>query len=253
MIKGKKIVVVLPAYNAERTLEKTIAEIDRNIVDQIILVDDASKDATVELASKREMLIYRHKTNLGYGGNQKTCYKLALQEGADIVVMLHPDYQYDSRLIPAMGFMLTENIYDIVLGSRILGSKVVSRGMPWWRWAGNRWLTFLQNLLLREKLSEYHTGYRAFRREVLQNLPLGENSDDFIFDNQILCQAILFNYRIGEVSCPTRYLKESSSISGRRSIIYGLGVLKVTLQAVLEKSGLIKCRLFRRDGKKLAV
>jgi glycosyltransferase involved in cell wall biosynthesis len=253
MIKGKMIVVVLPAYNAEQTLEKTIAEIDRSIVDRIILVDDASKDATVNIASKMEVLIYRHQVNLGYGGNQKTCYKLALEQGADIVVMLHPDYQYDPRLILAMSSLLVEDVYDVVLGSRILGSKIVSRGMPWWRWAGNRCLTFLQNLLLREKLSEYHTGYRAFRREVLQNLPLGENSDDFIFDNEILCQAILFNYRIGEVSCPTRYLKESSSISCRRSIIYGLGVLKVTLQAVLEKSGLIKCRLFRRDGKKLKV
>lgn len=249
MIKGKKVVVVLPAYNAEQTLEKTISEIDRSVVDLVILVDDASRDATVTRAAKMDVFVYRHKTNIGYGGNQKTCYKLALERGADIVVMLHPDYQYDPRLILAMGSMLAENIYDIVLGSRILGSKIVSQGMPLWRWLGNRGLTFLQNLLLKEKLSEYHTGYRAFTREVLQNLPLAENSDDFIFDNQILCQAILFNYRVGEVSCPTRYLKESSSISWGRSIIYGLGVLKVTLQAVLEKNGLMHFRLFRRNGK----
>jgi glycosyltransferase involved in cell wall biosynthesis len=244
MLKDRKVIVVMPAYNASLTLEKTIREIDRTVVDEIIVVDDASADATAEIARKLGLVVRRNEKNLGYGGNQKRCYAFALERGADIVIMVHPDYQYDPRLVPAMCQMLVTGVYDIVLGSRILGSKRASRGMPLWRWIANRFLTLVQNSLLGEKLSEYHTGYRAFTKEVLQALPLERNSGGFVFDNEILCQAIAKNFRIGEISCPTRYLNDSSSVSFPGSIAYGFGVLRVTLQLILHRCKVIRCPLF---------
>ena len=213
MIGGDKVIVVMPAYNAEYTLERTVADIDRNVVDTIILVDDASQDSTAQLAERLSLSVHRHDKNRGYGGNQKSCYKLALDHGADIVIMVHPDYQYDPKLAPAMAHMIHTGLYDVVLGSRILGRGAISGGMPRLKYISNRFLTAFQNLVIREKLSEYHTGYRAFSREVLTTLPLEENSDDFVFDNQILCQAVGFGFGIGEISCPTKYFAEASSIS----------------------------------------
>jgi glycosyltransferase involved in cell wall biosynthesis len=221
----KTITVVLPAYNAAKTLRQTVAEIDRELVDRVILVDDRSHDDTVQIARELDLEIYQHESNRGYGGNQKTCYKVALDGGADIVVMLHPDYQYTPKLIPAMAGLLATGLYDISLGSRILGGGALRGGMPLHRWVSNRFLTFLQNLATGMKLSEYHTGYRAFTREVLEILPFERNSDDFIFDNQILMQARLAGFRTGEISCPTKYFEDASSINFRRSIVYGLGCL----------------------------
>jgi len=247
----KKIIVVMPAYNAEQTLRKTVDSIDRKVVDEIILVDDASSDSTVEIGKELGLYIYRHNRNLGYGGNQKSCYRLALQHGADIVIMVHPDFQYDPRLIPAMSSMLLSGIYDVVLGSRILGGRAISGGMPIIKYLANRILTFAQNILINTKLSEFHTGYRAFTRQVLESLPLQENSDDFIFDNQMLCQIVAFGFCIGEISCPTRYFKEASSIPFRRSIVYGLGVIKVSLQLILHRLKIREYRLFSKKGLKL--
>ncbi|HVX61903.1 MAG TPA: glycosyltransferase family 2 protein [Pirellulales bacterium] len=247
MLHNKKIVVVLPAYKAAKTLRQTYAEIPRDIVDEVILVDDASNDETVILAHELGLHVFVHQTNLGYGANQKTCYREALALGADIVVMLHPDYQYDPRLISAMAGMVASGIYDVVLGSRILGGSALSGGMPKYKYFFNRALTCVQNLLLGAKLSEYHTGYRAFSRQALESLPLLANSDDFVFDNQMLTQAVAFGHRIGEVSCPTKYFAEASSISFRRSVTYGLGVLSTSIAYRCWKWGLIKSSLFSRS------
>jgi glycosyltransferase involved in cell wall biosynthesis len=225
MLQQKKIAVVMPAYRAEKTLEDCYRAIPHDVVDTVLLVDDASDDATLAVAERLGIRAHRHPQNRGYGGNQKTCYTLALADDADIVVMLHPDYQYDPRLITAMAGMIASGVYDVVLGSRILGKTALSGGMPMYKYVSNRLLTFVQNLLLGSKLSEFHTGYRAFSRRVLETLPLAANSDDFIFDNQMLVQAVAFGMRIGEVSCPTRYFPEASQISFRRSVRYGLGVL----------------------------
>ena len=238
MINGQKIVVVMPAYNASRTLSRTINEIDRNIIDAIILVDDCSVDNTLSLAEKHDVIVHRHDTNQGYGGNQKTCYRLALEVDADIVVMVHPDYQYDPHLVPALAWMIAGGVYDAALGSRILGGGALRGGMPVYKYLANRGLTAIQNVFTGAKLSEYHTGYRAFSRQVLETLPFACNSDDFVFDNEVLCQLIAMRYRIGEISCPTRYFSEASSITLRRSIKYGLGVLSTTLRLVLHRTSI---------------
>jgi glycosyltransferase involved in cell wall biosynthesis len=232
MINGKKIVVVMPAYNAERTLRRTYEEIPQEIVDEVILVDDQSADATAQVSKSLGISTILHTQNLGYGGNQKTCYKTALQKGADIVIMLHPDYQYTPKLITAMASLISDGLFDCVLGSRILGVGALKGGMPLYKYVSNRLLTFYQNLLLKHKLSEYHTGYRAFSREILETLPLYRNSDDFIFDNQMLLQIIYANFSIGEITCPTRYFEEASSISFVRAVKYGLSVLTTTLEVV---------------------
>jgi len=244
MLNGKKIVVVMPAYNAEKTLERTYADIPFEIVDDVILVDDASRDRTTEVATKMGIHTVVHTENLGYGGNQKTCYRTALGLGADIVVMVHPDYQYTPKLIPAMASMIAYGEFDVVLGSRILGVGALKGGMPLYKYIANRFLTLFENLLLNHKLSEYHTGYRAFSREILEQLPLDQNSNDFVFDNQMLAQIICFGYRIGELTCPTRYFAEASSINFRRSVKYGLGVLKTAVQFRLQKWGVCSCPVF---------
>ncbi len=238
MINGRRISVVLPAYNAEVTLARTVAELDQEIIDEIVLVDDASTDQTVTLARELGLEPISHELNLGYGGNQKTCYRRALELGADIIVMVHPDYQYSPLLVPAMASMIAYGEYDMVLGSRILAQNSVARGMPRYKYVANRFLTFVENIFLQQKLSEYHTGLRAFSSTLLAGLPFERNSDDFIFDNQIIAQAISAGARIGEVSCPTRYQAESSSINLRRSIRYGLGVLRTSGQYRLRKLGL---------------
>jgi glycosyltransferase involved in cell wall biosynthesis len=244
MIHNKKVVVVLPAYHAARTLEQTWNAIPHDIVDDVLLVDDGSSDDTVELARRLGMHVFVHQSNLGYGANQKTCYREALRLGADIVVMVHPDYQYDPRLITAMAAMVASGLYDVVLGSRILGGSALRGGMPLYKYAFNRLLTLTQNLLMGAKLSEYHTGYRAFSRKVLETLPLLANSDDFVFDNQVLAQAVAFDFRIGEMSCPTKYFPEASSINFRRSVVYGLGVLHTSFLYRLWRWRLARTRLF---------
>jgi glycosyltransferase involved in cell wall biosynthesis len=235
MLNGKKIIVVMPAYNAQKTLEITYNDIPFEIVDDVILVDDASRDSTPDIARKLGIHTVVHTENLGYGGNQKTCYRTALQLGADIVIMVHPDYQYTPKLIPAMASMIAYGEFDVVLGSRILGMGALKGGMPLYKYVANRFLTLFENLLLGHKLSEYHTGYRAFSREILERLPLEQNSNDFVFDNQMLAQIICFGYRIGELTCPTRYFTDASSINFRRSVKYGLGVLKTSVQFRLHK------------------
>jgi glycosyltransferase involved in cell wall biosynthesis len=251
MLNGQKIVVVMPAYNAEKTLRRTVDEIPRDVVDGILLVDDASRDRTIELAATLGIPAFVHVRNYGYGRNQKTCYVQALQMGADVVVMLHPDYQYSPRLITAMAGLITSKEFDVVLGSRILGVGALAGGMPFYKYVFNRMLTLAQNVLLRHKLSEYHTGYRAFSRRLLTELPLNENSDDFVFDNQMLAQAIYFGFRIGEVSCPTKYFEDASSINFRRSVKYGLGVLATSIAFRLNKWKLWKSRIFQADGRRL--
>ncbi|NDJ33626.1 MAG: glycosyltransferase family 2 protein [Chloroflexi bacterium] len=253
MINGKRLVVVMPAYNAEQTLLKTYNDLPHDIVDEVILVDDASQDETVALAEELGIQhVIRHEENLGYGGNQKTCYTTALNVEADIVVMVHPDYQYSPRLCGAMAWMIASGEYDIVLGSRILGSKSpLSGGMPVYKYIANRFLTLVQNFLLGAKLSEYHTGYRAFTREVLQSLPLRENSDDFVYDNQMIAQGIFFGFRVGEISCPTRYMPEASSINFRRSVKYGFGVLGTSVAYRLQKMGLARFSIFDPEGRPL--
>lgn len=238
MILGKKTVVVMPAYNAEKTLEKTYKEIPFEYVDEAVLVDDASSDKTLEVAKRLGIPTVLHPHNLGYGANQKTCYLEALRRGAEIIVMVHPDYQYTPKLILAMGSMIASGIYDVVLGSRILSGGSLDGGMPLYKYFANRFLTFAQNILLDAKLSEYHTGYRAFSSEVLRNLPLKANSNDFVFDNEFLVQAIYFGYRIGEVSCPTKYFPEASSINLKRSVKYGLGVLGTSFRCVAQRFGI---------------
>jgi glycosyltransferase involved in cell wall biosynthesis len=232
MLKGKKIVVVMPAYNAAKTLQSTYEEVvAQGIVDRIILVDDASQDETAAVARTLQgVFLHVHAENKGYGGNQKTCYRLALAEGADIVIMVHPDYQYTPALIPAMASMIANGLYPCVLGSRILGGHAVRGGMPWWKYLSNRYLTLAENILLGAKLSEYHTGYRAFSRELLEQLPLEMNSDDFVFDNQMLAQILWFGRTVAEVSCPTKYFPEASSINFRRSLRYGLECMRTGIE-----------------------
>lgn len=244
MLASKKICVVLPAYNAARTLARTVAEIPRDIVDDIILTDDASGDGTLALARRMGLHAIAHETNRGYGGNQKTCYRAALARGADIVVMLHPDYQYTPRLVTAMASMIASEQFDVVLGSRILGTGALAGGMPRYKYVANRALTLIENMLLGQKLSEYHTGYRAWSRAVLERLPLLACSDDFVFDNQMLAQALYFGFRVGEISCPTKYFSDASSIDFRRSVVYGLGVLRTAAQFRLQRAGLARTALF---------
>jgi glycosyltransferase involved in cell wall biosynthesis len=249
MLNGKRILAVLPAYNAERTLEQTYKEIPQDIVDDVLLVDDKSADRTVSLARRLGIETFLHDKNYGYGRNQKTCYEEALRRNADIIVMVHPDYQYTPKLITAMTSMIAYDVYDVVLGSRIIGGGALKGGMPVYKYIANRLLTAVENLLLGTKLSEFHTGYRAFSKRLLQSLPLHMNSDNFVFDNEMLVQIIYFGYRIGEISCPTRYFKEASSINFVKSVVYGLGVLSTTAKFRLQKLGLIDSRLFSRgDG-----
>jgi glycosyltransferase involved in cell wall biosynthesis len=250
MINGKRVVVVMPAYNASRTLEKTFRELPA-IVDSTILVDDRSTDETVRIAEKLNLQVFVHDKNYGYGRNQQTCYREALAAGADIVVMVHPDYQYTPRLVTAMASMIAYGVYDVVLGSRIIGGGARKGGMPLYKYIANRFLTALQNVFTGAKLSEYHTGFRAFSREVLITLPILENSDDFVFDNEMLTQCICFSYRIGELSCPTKYFNEASSINFRRSVKYGLGVLDTTLKCWLQKSGIANYRIFSASSRRL--
>jgi glycosyltransferase involved in cell wall biosynthesis len=251
MLHGKRIVVVMPAYNAAETLRETYNEIPLSYVDAIVLVDDASTDETVAIARGMGIETIVHPQNRGYGGNQKTCYTRALELGADVVVMLHPDYQYTPRLLVAMASLIAIGQYDIVLGSRILTGSALKGGMPLYKYVSNRFLTAFQNLLTGAKLSEYHTGYRAFSREVLLTLPLEENSDNFVFDNQMLCQALYFGFTIGEISCPAKYFEEASSIKLGASTRYGLGVMQTTLQFWLQKRGLARFDIYRREGKRL--
>ena len=246
MFKDKKVVVIMPAYNAAQTLRQTHDEVmAQNIVDLVIVVDDASEDKTAAIAAKLpRTIVHIHPSNLGYGANQKTCYKLALQHGADIIVMVHPDYQYTPKLIPAMASMIGNDLYACVLGSRILGGYALKGGMPFWKYISNRFLTLAENILTGAKLSEYHTGYRAFSRRLLEQLPLEADSDDFVFDNQMLAQILWYDHTIAEVSCPTKYFPEASSINFRRSIRYGFGCLWIALKFRLAKMCLIKSRLF---------
>jgi glycosyltransferase involved in cell wall biosynthesis len=250
MLNGKRIAVVLPAYNAEKTLETTVRELPE-MVDIRILVDDHSSDGTVSLARRLGLQFYVHDRNYGYGRNQQTCYREALAAGADVVIMVHPDYQYTPLLATAMASMVAYGVYDVVLASRILGGRARHGGMPLWRYIANRGLTLFENLCLGAKLSEYHTGYRAFSRRVLEELPLLENSDDFVFDNQMLAQCVYFGFLVGEVSCPTRYFEDASSINFRRSVKYGFGVLATSLEFKLQKWGLAKRQRFSSRGRRL--
>jgi glycosyltransferase involved in cell wall biosynthesis len=248
MINGKKIAVVMPAYNAEKTLEKTVSELPAE-VDIKILVDDSSKDGTAALSERLGLLTFVHDANYGYGRNQQTCYREALAAGADIVVMVHPDYQYTPLLTTAMASMVSTGVYDMVLASRILGGGALRGGMPIYKYISNRCLTAFQNLFLGVKLSEYHTGYRAFSRKLLETLPLLENSDDFVFDNQMIAQAVMFGFSIGEISCPTKYFDDASSINFKRSVEYGLGVLTTTLSFAAHKLGLMRLPRFDANGR----
>jgi glycosyltransferase involved in cell wall biosynthesis len=251
VLNGKKVYVVMPAYNAARTLKQTCTELPREVVDEVLVVDDYSSDTTVRLAREMHLTTFLHHRNLGYGRNQKTCYREALRRGADIVVMLHADYQYSPRLVTAMASMIAYGEYDVVLGSRILGVGARRGGMPLYKYISNRFLTFYQNVLYDHKISEYHTGYRAFSREVLSRLPLEDNSDDFIFDAEVLAQAIYLGYRLGEISCPARYFPEASSLNFSRSAKYGLQVLVLSLKFWLQKKGLARFRLLNPAGRKL--
>ncbi len=252
MISGKKLVVIMPAYNAEKTLRKTYKELPHEYVDEVILVDDYSTDDTSKIAQELGIKTIIHKENKGYGGNQKTCYREALMHGAAIVVMVHPDYQYSPRLVTAMASMIASGHYDVVLGSRILGGAALKGGMPLYKYISNRFLTFIENMVLGVKLSEYHTGFRAFTRTALETLPLEENSDDFVFDSEMLAQAVYFGFRIGELSCPTRYFREASSINFGRSVMYGFGVLATTIKFALCKMGIKKFKIFDGSGGRLA-
>jgi glycosyltransferase involved in cell wall biosynthesis len=250
MIHNKKIVVVLPAYNAGKTLEVTYNEIPFDIVDDVIVVDDASVDDTVEVAARIGIKhIIRHEENKGYGGNQKSCYDKALSLNADIIIMLHPDYQYTPKLIPSMAFMIANELFPVVLGSRILGKGALAGGMPYYKYLSNRFLTFFQNIMINEKISEYHTGYRAFSKEVLENINYHANSDDFVFDNQMLSQIVYAGYHIGEVSCPTKYFTEASSINFKRSVVYGMGVMKTSMCHFLQRIGVAKYKIYSKPTK----
>lgn len=250
MLNGKRIIVVLPAYQAEATLERTYGGLPHDVVDEVILVDDASTDNTVALARRLGLRTVVHPRNRGYGANQKTCYAEALAAGADIIVMVHPDYQYEPALVMPMAAMIASGVYDVVLGSRIIGGGALRGGMPIWKYAANRALTLFENLMLGAKLSEYHTGYRAYSRNVLESVRLELNSDDFVFDNEFLVQCLVAGFRVGEISCPTRYFPEASSINLRRSIVYGVGVLRATLQGWLHRHGLSKNPMFGAMRKK---
>jgi glycosyltransferase involved in cell wall biosynthesis len=246
MVLNKKVIVILPAYNASQTLRQTYSEIPLDIVDEVILTDDASTDETILVAETLGIKhILRHQSNKGYGGNQKTCYKKALELRGDIIIMLHPDYQYTPKLIPSMAYLIANDVCQVVLGSRILGKGALKGGMPLYKFVANRFLTFIQNILLNEKLSEYHTGYRAFSAEVLSNINFENNEDDFIFDNQILSQAIYAGYEIGEIACPTKYFKEASVIDFSKSVSYGLGVLRVSMQHFLQRKRLFSFKDYR--------
>lgn len=248
MINGKKVIVVMPAYNAEKTLEKTYNEIPLEIVDDVILTDDFSKDNTVQKAQELGIKhIIRHEKNKGYGGNQKTCYNKALELGGDIIIMVHPDYQYTPKLIHSMAYMIANDVYPVAFASRILGNGAIRGGMPIIKYVSNRILTFFQNIMLNQKLSEYHTGYRAFSAEVLSAINFNKNSDDFIFDNEMIAQIFYAGYEIGEMTCPTKYFPEASSINLKRSFIYGLGVIGVSITYRLCKWGLIKSELFEKE------
>jgi glycosyltransferase involved in cell wall biosynthesis len=248
MLQNKRIIIVLPAYNAGKTLEDTYREIPFDIVDDVIVVDDASVDNTVEVAHRIGIKhIIRHEENKGYGANQKTCYDKALALGADIVIMLHPDYQYTPKLIPSMAYMIANDLFPVVLGSRILGKGARKGGMPRYKYFFNRFLTFVQNILINEKVSEYHTGYRAFSRNVLESINYHANSDDFVFDNQMLSQILYAGFEIGEVSCPTKYFTEASSINFRRSTIYGIGVLQTSCKHFLQRTGIARFRIYQKN------
>ncbi len=251
MIHGKRVAVVMPAYNAEATLRQTYSEVDFAFVDDVILVDDASSDHTVRIAKELGLKTIEHPKNQGYGANQKTCYRAALDQGADVIIMLHPDYQYTPKLLVAMASMVATGTYDCVLGSRILTEGALKGGMPPYKYIANRLLTLFQNTLMSKKLSEYHTGYRAFSREVLETLPLNENSDDFVFDNQMLAQIAYFGFSIGELSCPTKYFKEASSINFQRSVVYGFGVIHTSVLYRLNRWGIARSPIFDATGHKL--
>lgn len=252
MLNGKRITVVMPAYNAEKTLRKTHNEIPHDIVDNVILTDDASQDRTAEIARQLNIKTFVHTKNKGYGGNQKTCYQEALRIGSDIIIMLHPDYQYTPKLITSMASMISHGVFDAVIASRILGNKALAGGMPMYKYIANRFLTAVENFIIQQKLSEYHTGYRAFSAEVLKNIPLTENSDDFVFDNEMLLQTMYFGFSVGEISCPAKYFEEASSISFRRSVTYGIGVLHTAMKYFFSKRGYTKLYpIFNPEGKKL--
>lgn len=247
MLNNKKIIVVLPAYNAAKTIERTFAEIPFDIVDEVILTDDSSKDDTIEVAKNLGIRhIIAHENNKGYGANQKSCYKKALELDADIIVMLHPDYQYTPKLIPAMCTLVANDLYDVVLGSRILSKGALKGGMPIYKYIFNRILTLIQNILMNQKLSEYHTGYRCFDAAVLKKIDYGNNADDFVFDNEILAQCCYIKARIGEISCPAKYFEEASSINFKRSLVYGIGVLRVSVSYFLQKAGLFRFAIFSK-------
>jgi glycosyltransferase involved in cell wall biosynthesis len=251
MLEGKKIVVVMPAYNAEKTLEKTYNEIPKTIVDEVLVIDDHSKDNTVQVAERLGLETYVHEQNRGYGANQKTCYEKALKKNADIVIMLHPDYQYPPKLITAMAGLIVSGMFDVVLGSRVLGGWALKGGMPFYKYLSNRMLTFVENIMIGQKLSEYHSGFRAFDATVLKKLPLLENSDDFVFDNQMLVQAAYFGYKIGEITAPSHYYPESSSINFRRSVVYGFGVLAQAVKYILQKLNVARFAIFDKQGRRL--
>lgn len=252
MLNGKRLVVVMPSYNAAKTVSRTVGEIPREIVDEILLVDDASSDDTVAKAVELGLTVFRHEQNYGYGRNQKTCYREALSLGADIVIMLHADYQYSPHLIVPMAGMIAYGEYDCVIGSRILGKGALVGGMPLYKYVANRALTLVQNIFLNFKLSEYHTGFRAFSREVLETLPLDANSDDFLFDNQMLAQIVHFGFRVGEISTPTRYFPEASSINFARSVRYGIGVLGTSVEYRLNRMGIMRSKIFRIEAERTA-
>ncbi len=246
MINGKKVVVVMPAYNAEQTLEKTYTEVQKDMVDEVILVDDHSSDETSELAKKLGIEhVIRHEKNKGYGGNQKTCYNRALEIDADIVIMVHPDYQYTPHLIPSMAYLIANGVYPVVMGSRILGKGALKGGMPKYKYIANRFLTLAQNILIGQKLSEYHTGYRAFSKEVLQSISYNKNSDDFVFDNQMLSQIFMAGFEIAEITCPTKYFEEASSINFSRSVTYGIGVLKTSAIHFFNRIGIVSSDIYK--------
>lgn len=251
MLNGKRIAVVLPAYNAARTLARTVEEMPKEIVDEVLLIDDHSTDETVQFAQRLGLRVFVHEKNFGYGRNQKTCYAEALRTDADVIVMLHPDYQYEPRLVLPMAGLIASGVYDVVIASRILGGKALSGGMPLYKYVANRLLSLVQNFFVGAKLSEYHSGYRAFSRNVLLSLPLLMNSDDFVFDNEMLVQAIYFGHRVGEISCPTRYFPEASSIDFRRSVKYGFGVLWTSVRFRMQKWHLAKFRIFDARGQGL--
>jgi glycosyltransferase involved in cell wall biosynthesis len=251
MVNGKKIIVVMPAYNASKTLEDTYNEIPFDLVDDVVLVDDCSNDNTAEVAKQIGIEhVVRHEKNLGYGGNQKTCYKKALELGADIIIMVHPDYQYTPKLIPSMVYMISNGLYHVVLGSRILGKGALRGGMPYYKYVANRFLTLAQNILIGEKLSEYHTGYRAFSREAIEAINLEANSNNFVFDNQMLSQLVYAGYTIAEVTCPTKYFAEASSISFRNSSVYGMGVLGVSFKHFFQRIGIGRFKIYQPPANK---